>query len=427
MSNTIALIADDCFKDDLVDFVSAHAPTLARYQLLSPAMTGERIQSATNLIVEQKLAGSLGGVVQIAAEVANGNVIAVIFLVDPSINQKQVGLDALLQVCQIHNVAIAINLATAEAIVNCLAKTQIAHLIFNPVAGQRDAKQDLAMIRELLKPHFSLRIYQTTPEIDAEELVKTAVSANANLVIAAGGDGTVSAVAGGLIGTGIPLGIIPRGTANAFAVTLGIPRLQPIRNACQVILEGHSQTIDAAYCNGFPMILLAGIGYEASMVELADRELKNRWGSLAYLMSGWKTIDEQQPFEIELESSGKLYEFSADAITIANAAPSTSVLAQGAGQVLCHDGLLDVTIVTAEDKLQAVATLLRLFGAAITKTELEQKNVVHGRTQKLKIATNPPQKVVVDGEVIGTTPVEIECIPDGLTVLVSKAIAAYTR
>ena len=105
MSNTIALIADDCFKDDLVDFVSAHAPTLARYQLLSPAMTGERIQSATNLIVEQKLAGSLGGVVQIAAEVANGNVIAVIFLVDPSINQRQVGLDALLQVCQIHNVA----------------------------------------------------------------------------------------------------------------------------------------------------------------------------------------------------------------------------------------------------------------------------------------------------------------------------------
>ena len=82
-------------------------------------------------------------------------------------------------------------------------------------------------------------------------------------------------------------------------------------------------------------------------------------------------------------------------------------------------GLLDAIIVTAEDKLQAVTTLLKLFGAAITKTELSEKNVVHGRTRKLKISTNPPQKVVVDGEIIGTTPVEIECIPNGLTVLVS--------
>ena len=252
------------------------------------------------------------------------------------------------------------------------------------------------------------------------------MSANADLVIAAGGDGTVSAVAGGSIGTGIPLGIIPRGTANAFAATLGIPRLQPIRNACQVILAGHSQAIDAAYCNGFPMILLAGIGYEANVVEKADRDLKNRWGSLAYLMSGWKTIDEQQLFEIELESSGKLYQFSAGAITIANAAPSTSVLAQGAGQVLWNDGLLDVTIVTAEDQLEAVTTLLKLFSAAITKTELAEKNVVHGRTQQLKIATNPPQKVVVDGEIIGTTPVEIECIPNSLTVLVSEATVLFT-
>ena len=427
MSNTIALIADDASKEDLINFVLAHAPTLARYQLIATATIGERIQLVTNLPIQQKLADSLGGIVQIAAEITTGNVIAVICLVDPSINQGRSGLDALLQICQIHNVAIAINLATAEAIVNRLAKTQVAHLIFNPVAGQRDAKQDLAIIRQLLNPYFSLKIHQTTPEIDADELVKTAVSANADLVIAAGGDGTVSAVAGGLIGKGIPLGIIPRGTANAFAVTLGIPRLQPIRHACQVILAGHSQAIDAAYCNGFPMILLAGIGYEASMVELADRDLKNRWGSLAYLMSGWKTIDEQQPFEIELKSSGKLYQFSAGAITVANAAPSTSVLAQGAGQVLWNDGLLDVTIVTAEDKLEAVTTLLKLFGAGITKTELAEKNVVHGRTQKLKIATNPPQKVVVDGEIIGTTPVEIECIPNGLTVLVSEATVLFTR
>lgn len=421
MPNTIALIAHDTCKDDLASYVLTHAPTLARYHLIATATTGERIQSATKLTVEQKLTGSEGGVVQIAAEVAAGNILAVIFLVDPSIVQSKSSLDILQHLCQIHNVAIATNLATAEAIAYYLAKTRVAHLIFNPVAGQRDAKQDLSLIRQFLEPHFSLKIHQTTPEVDADELAKTAVSARADLVIAAGGDGTVSAVAGALIGTKISLGIIPRGTANAFAVALGISRMLPIRSACQIILSGHTQTIDAAYCNGKPTILLVGIGYEAKVMELADRELKNRWGTLAYLMSGWKAIDEQRHFETEIESEGKHYQFSAGAITIANAAPSTSVMAQGAGQVVYNDGLLDITIATAENKLDAVATLLRLFGAGITKTELHQQNVVHARTQQLKVTTNPPQKVMVDGEIIGTTPVEIECIPNGLTVLVSES------
>ena len=108
MSNTIALIADDASKENLIDFVLAHAPTLARYQLIATATIGESIQSVTNLSIQQKLADSLGGIVQIAAEVTTGNVIAVICLVDQSIDRGRSGLDALLQVCQIHNVAISL-------------------------------------------------------------------------------------------------------------------------------------------------------------------------------------------------------------------------------------------------------------------------------------------------------------------------------
>ena len=195
----------------------------------------------------------------------------------------------------------------------------------------------------------------------------------------------------------------------------------PIRNACEVILAQHSQTIDAAYCNGFPMVLLAGIGYEAVVVENANREFKNRWGTLAYLMAGWQTMDEQQHFETQIEVEGNIYQFSAGAITIANAAPPTSVLAQGAGQVIWDDGLLDVTIVTAQNKLHAIMTMLKMLGAAIAKTGVEQQNVIHGRARRLKVMTNPRQTVVVDGEIIGTNPVEVECIPSGLKVLVPKS------
>ncbi len=131
-----------------------------------------------------------------------------------------------------------------------------AHLIFNPVAGQGNAEQELALIDSLLRAEFELKIVQTTPEISAEDLVVQAISASAELVIASGGDGTLSAVAGKLANTGIPLGIIPRGTANAFANALGIPT--DITNACQSIVAGVTQAIDLATCNGYPIPLFKG-------------------------------------------------------------------------------------------------------------------------------------------------------------------------
>lgn len=421
MQPTIALIAHDSRKDDLVQFAQTYAPLLGRYRLIATGTTGQRVQAVTDLTLEAKMSGPLGGDTQVAAEVAAGNVIAVIFLVDPLYAQPhEPDTQALLRICNVHNVPLATNLATAEAIITRLAKTLIAHLIFNPVSGQGDAEQDLALIRELLSPQMNLKIHLTQPEVSPTELAKQAVEEGADMVIASGGDGTVSAVAGVLINTGIPLGIIPRGTANAFAVTMGIPRIMPIRNACQIILGGYTRNVDIARCNGMPMILLAGIGYEATTVEMASRELKDQWGALAYLMAGWQAIEGQELFETTIETEGEVYQFQAHAITVANAAPPTSVLAQGAGEVLFDDGQLDVTIASAENKLQGITTMFRMFGAAITKTNFEQKNVVHSRARHLRITAEPPQKFVVDGEVVGQTPLEIECVPSGLTVLVPK-------
>lgn len=422
MPTTIALIAHDSKKDAIVDFAKRHQPILARYRLIATGATGERIRWATGLAVEQMLSGPEGGDAQIAAEVAEGNVLAVLFLVDPLYAQPhEPDIQALLRICNVHNVSLATNLATAEAIAITLAKTRIAHLIFNPIAGQGSPEQELSLIRQLLEPFMHLKVHTTTAEIDPADLVMEAIETQADLVIASGGDGTVSAVAGALIGTEIPLGIIPRGTANAFAAALGIPRLLPIRNACQVILGGNVRTIDAATCNGLPMILLAGVGYEAATVELANREMKDQWGVLAYLMAGWQTMDSHSLFETEIEAEGTVYHFEASAITVANAAPPTSFLAQGGGQVIFDDGFLDVTIATAETKLQGVTTMLRMMGAAITGTGVEQQNVVHLNAKRLRVTTVPPQKVVVDGEIVGTTPIEVECIPDGLKVFVPSA------
>lgn len=372
-----------------------------------------------------------GGDAQIAARVATGDVAAVIFLIDPLYAQPhEPDIQALLRVCQVHNVPLATNRATADAILTSLDKARIGHLIFNPVAGQGNPDNDLALIRRLLEPQVQLNVILTSPETNPAEQAQAAIAAGTDLIIASGGDGTVSEVASAVLETGIPLGVIPRGTANAFASALGIPT--SIQGACGTILAGNTRVVDAARCNGRPMILLAGIGFEADYVNRANREMKNRFGALAYLLAGVQQLGEADTFEttIELEgsehSNGGLLKGSltTSAITIANAAPATSVLAQGFGEVNYQDGLLDITISTVTNRMQAITALTSLFASALVNSPTNREDILCLRGSRVVISTESPRPVVVDGEIIGTTPVEIRCIPQGLTVLAPLAKAA---
>ena len=291
-----------------------------------------------------------------------------------------------------------------------------AVLIFNPVAGQSNPDQDLAQIKEILEPHLDLEILFTTKEVDADELAKQAISRDIDIVIASGGDGTVSAVAAALVNSNIPLGIISRGTANAFAGALGIPNNIP--GACETILGDVKRVIDAAYCNGKPMVLLAGIGFEAETVEKADRESKNRFGILAYILAGVQQLRELERFEAEIETDDKIIRVTAASITVANVAPATSILAQGPAGLVADDGLLDVTLVAPMNIAGAIAASYHLFQTALSGNATQRNDIGYLRTKKVKVTTEPPQKVVLDGEIIGTTPIEVECIPGGLTMIV---------
>jgi YegS/Rv2252/BmrU family lipid kinase len=289
-----------------------------------------------------------------------------------------------------------------------------AYLIFNPVAGQGDAEQDLAKIRAILEPSIALEIHQTTAEVDADQLALVAVKQGVESVIVAGGDGTISATANALMETGIPLGIICRGTANAFANALDLPTT--IEAACETILAGETRVVDAAKCNNMPMILLAGIGFEAETVDRTDRESKNRLGLLAYILAGIEQLGQMTQFDAEIETDDKIIHVTAAAITIANAAPPTSILAQGSAGVIFDDGLLDVTIVAPTNRTGAIAVSYELLTSALKGDATTRPDIGYLRAKKLTITTEPPQKVVIDGEVLGTTPVTIECISNGLTV-----------
>jgi diacylglycerol kinase (ATP) len=416
MPTGIALIAHDRKKDDMVAFARRHQSVLGKYALVATGTTGERIQAGTSLTVERMASGPLGGDAQIAARVVTGDIAAVIFLLDPLYAQPhEPDIRALLRICEVHDVPLATNLATAEAIATQLSRRRVGHLIFNPVAGQGNPDADLALIRKLLEPEIQLQVVLTEEGQDPAESAREIAAAGTDLVLVSGGDGTVSAIAGALLETDIPLGILPRGTANAFATALGLPL--DLTAACEAILAGTTRVVDAARCNGQPLILLAGIGLEAEMVDRANRDLKNRLGMLAYLLAGVQQFQEQTAFQATIDIEGELTEVETGTITVANAAPATSVLAQGFGQVLANDGLLDVTIATPPNRLQGLNALTSLFASALVNVPTNREDIIRLRTPRLKITTEPPQKVAIDGEIIGTTPVELECLAQALTVI----------
>ncbi|HEY9634611.1 MAG TPA: YegS/Rv2252/BmrU family lipid kinase [Coleofasciculaceae cyanobacterium] len=291
-----------------------------------------------------------------------------------------------------------------------------ACLIFNPVAGQSDPEQDLLQIQRVLEPEIDLDIRLTTPDVDAGQLANEAIERGVHMIIASGGDGTLSAAAEALMGTRIPLGVISRGTANAFASALGIP--DTIEAACQTILDGATKVVDTALCNGKPMVLLTGIGFEAEVVEKADRETKNRFGMLAYILAGVKQLREFETFEATIETDEKVITVNACAVTVANAAPPTSILAQGPAGIIYDDGLLDLTVVAPANRAGAIASAYHLLQTALSGDAADRDDIGYLRARRIKVTTDPPQKVVIDGEIIGTTPVEVECIPGGLTILV---------
>jgi YegS/Rv2252/BmrU family lipid kinase len=301
---------------------------------------------------------------------------------------------------------------------------QNACLIFNPVSGQGDPDQELAAIRSFLEPHLPLQVCLTTPTVGPGQLAKAAIAQGADLIIASGGDGTVSAAASAVVNTGIPLAIIPRGTANAFANGLDLPLT--LEAACIAILQGATRTIGTVNCNGQLMLLLAGIGFEANTVQAADRQLKDQFGMLAYVLAGLEELQHTTWFQACLETERQTITVPAIAITVASIAPPTSILAQGTGDMRPDDGLFDVTILSPSTGLDVLTAAIELLGNGLIRSTSEDNHIGYLRTNKVTITTDPPQQIAMDGEMIGTTPATFTVLPQSLVVVTDyhQAIAA---
>lgn len=311
-------------------------------------------------------------------------------------------------------------------------------VIFNSVSGTRDPAADLTAITAALRKSFArVVVWRTTPAKAGDALGRDALANGARVLVACGGDGTVAAVAAAARAAAASapaapapvLGVVPRGTANALCAALDIPA--NVKRAAEMVAAGSLRRID------FPrvvhgdertpssMLLLCGIGLEAETVKRADRGMKRMMGSLAYAVAGIASIWQQQSFRTnivlyDMDDSLMFAEGAVRArelhltdmrlkgVTIANAAPATSVLAQGIGQVRPDDGLLEVVCISSKTPLGMVRTMLSMLWTTLLRTRERRGNVYGLRARKVRIECTPPQRIVIDGEDAGLTPITVE-------------------
>jgi diacylglycerol kinase (ATP) len=284
------------------------------------------------------------------------------------------------------------------------------------VAGNASA----AEIRELLaqqfpEPAFQLEVYETTGKENVAELTRKMCDQGVNLVIAAGGDGTVAGVVTGLIGTNVPLGILPAGTGNGLARGLGMDL--SLEQAVELIGGQHTlQPLDVMRAAGRCFVLNVSVGISSRAMRRTGYELKRRFGMLAYY---WIILQELVRFrgrEFRLTVDDHQVVVGATEILVSN-----GVLLPAPAQLMgppegFNDQQFEIHILTANNLLD----YLRLVWDFLTrverrKTDLRQLTVKNSvRIESL----GPPHPVQADGELIGQTPVDIEIIPSAVRVIV---------
>ncbi len=164
-------------------------------------------------------------------------------------------------------------------------------IIFNPRARSQKGGR---VLRFLMAHANRFALFATNHQGEARELAAMFAAQGEPVVIAAGGDGTLNEVVSGLAGTSTMLGVLPAGTMNVFAREMGIP-FDSLEKAFEVIERGFTREVDLFEANGSPFVQMAGVGFDAKVIEETTWESKKMWGPLAYLLAGVKVLGETPP------------------------------------------------------------------------------------------------------------------------------------
>jgi YegS/Rv2252/BmrU family lipid kinase len=280
-------------------------------------------------------------------------------------------------------------------------------LIINPHARAGALDPD-GMADALAANGLSVRVARC----EGREAVSEAIRAHAaevDRVVVGGGDGTINAAAPGILATGLPLGILPLGTANDLARTLGIP-LDPAE-AARVAATGRLRRIDLGEANGVPFFNVASIGLSVEIARELTRETKRRWGVLGYAVAGVRVLRRMRPFGAEIRIGGETHRVKSVQIGVGNGRH------YGGGMTVEEnaapdDGKLDVYTIDVRGWWE----LPLLFPAFRSGRQGRWRNVHTWDCTEVEILTRRPQRVNTDGEVTTKTPARFRVLPGAVRI-----------
>ncbi|MHA6310531.1 lipid kinase [Pantoea sp. S-LA4] len=273
----------------------------------------------------------------------------------------------------------------------------------------RKGQTDASRARELLADHGIRLLQPDEQESRSYSELIGAYADRVDAVIVGGGDGTLNAAAPGLMQTGLPLGILPLGTANDFARTLGIsPRLE---QAVKIIADGQLRPVDLGEVNQHLFLNVSSIGFSAQLAHHLTAESKKRWGVAGYALAAFRLLRQSRPFSATLIHQGERTPIKTVQISVGNGrfyGGGMTVEQQAAPD----DGLLDVYSLELQQSWQLIALLPYLRRG----TQGRWRNVRAFSTTELTIETRRPHDINADGEIVGQTPAHFRLIANALKV-----------
>jgi diacylglycerol kinase (ATP) len=289
-------------------------------------------------------------------------------------------------------------------------------IIINPAAGRDESMLptiNASMKEAGIKWHASI----THDAGDAIRFARYAVKEGMDALAVYGGDGTLMEAVSGLIGSDIPLIILPGGSANVLATELGIPT--DLKQACALLSQSPltMKAIDVGKFDNRYFITGISIGFGADLVKGADRESKNRMGILSYLLSAAAAFKKTKRAVYRLRIDGLEHKVRGLTCIVANTGNIGFSNISLDKHIDVSDGRLDVVVVR-----KANFSLLKLMAVTLLKHERPEnlKLVEHWQGEDISISSSPRQTVQCDGEVLEQSSFHIKVIPGAINVLVPK-------
>jgi YegS/Rv2252/BmrU family lipid kinase len=294
-----------------------------------------------------------------------------------------------------------------------------ALLITNPAAARTDARA-VTTIRETLRGGgWDVEVLATLGPRDAHRFAAEARDQKFDVLVCYGGDGTAMQIAAAIVGTGIPLGLVPGGTGNLLAGNLRLPR--NAAKAARALLTARPHAIDlgvAERADGAHYFAVAsGTGFDAELMAATSAAAKRRWKFGAYVARAIAKLGEVRSVRHRITVDGAAHEVDAAMLLVLNCGELIPPFVRVRKDIVPDDGWLDVVALHADGIAQSVSAVWDLFRGSKNGAG----RVWWGRGRMIQVESAQPRPVQLDGEVVGDTPFETRLLPGALTVLVDPA------